>query len=676
MNRSLIIPILLLLASTTLVAQERNVDPQDSDLVRTRYGLFGGVNLALHTASFTALPGFPNCCPEFRSGFGLNPAVEGIFEIPLSNSLALSLRAGFDPYGADLSRDEVTTVEQDGEAVETTIVHEIRSNINTIGVAALVAMPVGDRLRVLGGLRTGLVIGADFVGDERLSDESTRGTFENGERVRNEYEGDIPGASSLLAGPTIGVSYDLPLNTEGTWLAVPEISGTFGLLPVSSDVSWNAHSLRVGVAIVRSPRKRIEAPNPPIIAMTPPPGLVTAPEREPIVASVSAAGISADGRLEPEVNLRVEEVVAAEVRPLLGYLFFNESNADLPTRYGRISSVERELFEPEEIDRDDPMAVQLRSLDVIGFRMTNATQATIEIVGTNDGASESIALSQERADEAKEYLVDRWGIDPSRITTSARGLPARPSNPEVADGQAENRRIEIASSDRSILAPVRLVDTIRRATPPTIRFSPTVTSGEVASWSIVAEQNGEELKRIDGVGTPPAQVDWTIDTEEGTMPRAPGEMTIRMEVTDSEGMTKTASETSIDVRQVTLSQKARETAGGVEIERYNLVLFDFDRAELTDRHRSTVAEISRSIPSGSRVVVRGFTDRIGDAERNRRLALERARNVAAALSLPDGTVTVEAGTGYPFDNSTPDGRFYSRTVQIEVELPGGEATVD
>ena len=670
MKRSSLLIALLLAVPPFLSAQEQA--PADRPL--TRFGILGGINLALHTADFRALPGYPSCCPEYSSGFGLNPSVEGVYDLPLSSSLSLSLRAGFDAWGADLRQTEETTVEQNGVATPMTIDHTIRSNISTVGVGAYLAYPAGDRLRLLGGVKTGFVLGADFTGDERIADESIAGTFENGERVRHEYVGDIPGSSPLLAGVSLGTSYDLPLNGDETWLAVPEITATFGLLPVSSDVTWSAHSLRIGVALMHAPRHEPEAPEPPLIAepSTPP-----APV-PPLAGTVAASGIGNDGVSQGNVTLQVEEFVATDIRPVLGYVFFEEGESALPQRYGKISPSRRETFDPNELNAGtDPLVVQLRSLDIIGYRMQQNSDARLVLTGTNDGSpNENTELSSARAEEVREYLTERWGIDPARITTEARDLPATPSNMDVADGQAENRRVEIRSNSREILSPVRMADTLRHASPPTIRFTPEITSGEVASWEITASQNGTLLKRIEGEGTPPEYIDWTIDLEEETIPKAPGTITVAMKLTGKNGESFTTGASAISVEQVTLSRKQRETVGGVEIERYSLILFDFDRADLRPEHREMIALVRAGLTPESVVTVRGFTDRIGDPTRNRELALERATNVARELGLPASRTTVEAGGTPPYDNDTPDGRFYSRTVQIEVRHPLSSTDVE
>ena len=61
-------------------------------------------------------------------------------------------------------------------------------------------------------------------------------------------------------------------------------------------------------------------------------------------------------------------------------------------------------------------------LDEVGLRMKQSASSTAQITGYADGAKGSAASNQKVADQraqaAKNYLVTRHGIDPSRITTS------------------------------------------------------------------------------------------------------------------------------------------------------------------------------------------------------------------------------------------------------------------
>ena len=77
---------------------------------------------------------------------------------------------------------------------------------------------------------------------------------------------------------------------------------------------------------------------------------------------------------------------------------------------------------------------------------------------------------------------------------------------------------------------------------------------------------------------------------------------------------------------------ARMTRRGVVI---NLpdVLFEFDRAALTEEARETAQEIAKALRGiGDRpVLVEGHTDSVGSYEYNQRLSEDRAENVASAL---------------------------------------------
>ena len=50
----------------------------------------------------------------------------------------------------------------------------------------------------------------------------------------------------------------------------------------------------------------------------------------------------------------------------------------------------------------------------------------------------------------KNYLVDSWHIDPSRISIKSQNLPDIPSNIKDTDGIQENRRVEILANNPKI----------------------------------------------------------------------------------------------------------------------------------------------------------------------------------------------------------------------------------
>jgi outer membrane protein OmpA-like peptidoglycan-associated protein len=85
-------------------------------------------------------------------------------------------------------------------------------------------------------------------------------------------------------------------------------------------------------------------------------------------------------------------------------------------------------------------------LDEIGLSMVQDLSLTAHIVGHTDNRGSDAAnmkRSESRAEAVKEYLVDRYEIDPSRITTEGAGASQPIASNDTADGREKNRRAEV-----------------------------------------------------------------------------------------------------------------------------------------------------------------------------------------------------------------------------------------
>ena len=101
----------------------------------------------------------------------------------------------------------------------------------------------------------------------------------------------------------------------------------------------------------------------------------------------------------------------------------------------------------------------------------------------------------------------------------------------------------------------------------------------------------------------------------------------------------------------------------------SLILFGFDRADISADNQALIDQVKQNITSRSMVKVVGYSDKVGEATYNQSLSERRAKAVASALSA-ERTSTLGVGESLPlYDNQTPEGRFYSRTVEIIVETP-------
>ena len=85
-------------------------------------------------------------------------------------------------------------------------------------------------------------------------------------------------------------------------------------------------------------------------------------------------------------------------------------------------------------------------LDEIGDSMRSDPSLHAHVTGHSDdrgGEAANQRYSLARAEAVKAYLVDRFGIDPSRITTEGAGSSQPIASNNTAEGRAMNRRAEI-----------------------------------------------------------------------------------------------------------------------------------------------------------------------------------------------------------------------------------------
>jgi outer membrane protein OmpA-like peptidoglycan-associated protein len=136
-------------------------------------------------------------------------------------------------------------------------------------------------------------------------------------------------------------------------------------------------------------------------------------------------------------------------------------------------------------------------------------------------------------------------------------------------------------------------------------------------------------------------------------------------------------EIQIPVVIITNEKKRTEALVDKTIDRYSLVLFKFDSPEAGPLNDRIIREfILADIRQGARIKVTGYTDVVGAEDRNKTLSGQRANTVVQAVrrNVRQGIVGSLEGEGvgeekplYRMD--LPEGRFYSRTVQVVIETP-------
>lgn len=689
------------------------------ELPRTAFGVFGDAADNLHTSNFTGLPGIASCCPDYNGGSGFGFAAGGLARFPFSQMAGIQLRADLQSHNATLTSTKNNfPVFFNNTLTPGAFQYTMDAKIMSVGISPLLDIHSVADLHLLVGMRAGLVLSPTFAQQETILQPSNGGTFADGaggdshSRIRNAFGGAIPGASSLQLALLIGVSYEFPMNPQRTLLLSPEILYSYAFTPVASGITWNANALRAGVALMLAPRvfreerrmdEKIDTVRRESPAVTRETFVAGRPERKSevseiddrriitehlrrtdtiftspaaprvpvLTAGVRASGLDATGAEIPVVRLIVEEFASTLMTPLLNYVFFDENSDAIPGRYQRMDRSSTASFTEKNINDASKLPTYHHVLNIIGKRLREHPGVAITLVGCNQDIrteKNNTDLSKRRAEAVKQYLTDVWNIDGKRITVQSRNLPEKAANTQTQDGAEENRRVEIQTDEWDIVAPVITNDTILSVNPPSVRLYPMVQAeAGVLNWSLDATQQERTLKHFDGLSVPPASIDWHINAERATAPRYEGEMTFVFSVIDS-GKHAMHLNTSIPVEQITIYKKRIERRGDKEIDRFSLILFDVRSAEITATNKRISDIIKSAIKPTSTISITGYTDRLGDQAFNQQLAQSRAQATARVLG-SDKAVVRGIGQAQLYDSTFPEGRLYTRTVDIVVETP-------
>lgn len=480
-------------------------------------------------------------------------------------------------------------------------------------------------------------------------------------------DADLSAVRKTIISGQIGVGYDFIMSSPAKEAKValsPFLSfhPYFGQDPRTIE-SLMISTVRMGVALKFGKGKLAEiTPTP--IAVTP-----VAPE---ITFSVRAP-----------TSVAVKRQVS-ETLPLRNYVFFDEGSADIPNRYIMLSRDEANSFREAQLQNLQTVSTGGRSarqltvyhniLNITGDRLRSNPGAAISLSGASmTGAAEG----KQFAENIKSYLVNMFGIEGSRITTIGRVKPLHPSEQpggtrELTLLRAGDRRVDIESTSPELLMevgggmmkPIQIEAVQIDPQDSNVLFNVGGATTELKSWTVdVTDETGRNQRFGPYTGTRES-----IPGSRILGDRAEGNYKVNMIGETKNGLPVTKTSTMRIVRQDDSLEKGY---------RYS-ILFDFDQSRTIQSYSSFLRDVvSPQIPNGSTVIVHGYTDVIGETEYNNTLSQGRASEVqrilqSALTSAGKNNVKFEsAGFGEdesrsPFENKTPEERFYNRTVIIDI----------
>lgn len=666
--------LILIVFQSELFSQNEIIQKDTMDL-KPMFGGMIGVNLNFHNADFRSLPGVPSCCPQYTGGSGLGLYFGGVLDYPLNYIMQINARISYSQLFAQLKRYEQTTILLDGKEAVGEFEHSVDSKFSLISLEPLFSYkPIEQKpqFAVHGGFILGFLTTADYYQIEKISKPSDRGTFIDGRSYRNQSSGSLmDSANKFQFGMKIGATYQLQANKKKTLFIVPEIFYNYNFTNLVQNRDWKVSSLSIGVGL----RYRIPPPPPPppVPPVAPPDPEIKIISKQPVFAvDVDAVEIDTNKNENKQFTLNVEDFVTYNMRPLLSYVFFDENSSNIPPRYVQLDKEHSSAFDYKNLTSLDALETYYYLLNIIGKRMQEIPTANITLTGTNsniEGEKNNKALSEERAKNVANYFTNIWGISPDRIKIQARNLPEQASKEEDAQGIQENRRVEITSDNINIIEPVFTIDTMRIIGTSQIKFIPkALTEVGVKSWDISVKQADKELFNSKDNGNLPPFVSWAINKK--NIPQGSEDLAYSISAVDSIGQTAVSKTKRIPIKKKSIEMKRRSGESDKEYEYYSLILFDYGKSELQYEHKKVVDFVKGRINPDSKVYIYGFTDSMGEEEINDALSQKRAKSVLKRLDINENVQVEGKGESQLlYDNSLPEGRFYCRTVTIDIETP-------
>lgn len=626
------------------------------------FGPILGGNLASHSTSFSQLGPYASCCPEFSNSTQLGIYLGGFYTLPLSKKWSLQARLTYtsSPYSSTFAESSWVADLRDTPRVRDAVfTHEFDASLSTLSLEPMIGVrPFGALDMFLGG-SIGVVTTAHFTQTETLTEPEDYGTYLGAGRTWVNHDADIPDASSIRASALALIRYSIDLNQRGSMFLAPEISYHLPLTDVTSAVDWTYSELRFGVAL--GFRTIPEEPLPPDTVPTAPiPSPLPSP---PIVynANLELLRKHTDGSIAPLSRVKIEEIRVVDYLPVLGHIYFDAGSATVPTRY--VVSGGKARSTPEQLT---PEEATVAVLGIVARRMSERPNAKIILTGSTSNTTDDngLALARDRAEQVRERLVS-FGVSDDAIQIRARQSPQMPtrggSAAEQPLAQEENRRVEITSTDPSILDPVSLMSSIVNFDPDTVIVR--TTSEEPTEQQLRANVRVSGRTVVDEP-MKSRNMEWKFSTS-GFKPSSDS-IVARVTGPGQNGDSIVALR-SAPIDMMTIQRKANEHLGGEEIERYSLILFGFDNATITPEHERQLERIRERMRQGATVRILGMTDAMGSDTYNLELSRRRALEVARSLGLGEDAIEARGAYQPRFLNTIPEGRAYNRTVVIEVK---------
>ncbi|MFV5695333.1 OmpA family protein [Flavobacterium sp. LB3P122] len=656
-HNNLIIKSIAIIALGWLIIQTPVQAQQTIEVKYTKpswyFGVAGGANFNFYRGSTNQLNAGFTPPATFHDGDGVGLFIAPLLEYrPADSRWGVMLQAGYDNRKGTF--DQVVTP-CDCPA-------DLSTNVSYITVEpSLRFAPFKNNFYLYGGPRLAFNMDKSFTYQLGINPAYPD------QAPSPAVTGDLSDVKKTIFSMQIGAGYDIPLSSDSNkiqFVLSPFVAFQpyFGQNPRSTE-TWNITTLRAGIALKMGQGHNIQESTDMLV------------DREVQFSVNSPSNVPGERRI-------------TEIFPLRNYVFFNAGSTEIPSRYVLLTKNQVKDFKEDQLEVFAPknlsdrskrqMIVYYNVLNILGDRMQKNPSSTITLVGSSEkGPEDGVAM----AESIKTYLVNVFVINPSRITTKGQNKPNIPSEQPGATLELEllregDRRVSIESTSSDLLMefqsgpdaqlkPVQIVPRQEAPVESYVTFTNKGANEALSTWSL---QIADEQGKVHSFG-PYTQDEVSIPGKSILGSRPEGDYKVKMI-----GQTKSGKivEKETPVHMVLWTPSKMEE--GI---RYSII-YEFNKAKAIAIYEKYLTEVvTPKIPVGATVIIHGHTDIIGEEIHNQDLSLARANDVKSiiesGLSKASRNDVKFEVLGYgenenksPFENKTPEERFYNRTVVIDI----------
>lgn len=660
------------------------------------YGLSYSRGEAFTDANFSNFDGMVdyNTDTVFRTAQGVFSSLEAKGSFRIIQPLKIGARIGYSTSNGEFTRTYPTRISPNGVSIPVDIIDYLNTTVHSFTLAPFIQYHVIKPVALTVGFDFQTITSGTFRQSQDILDSTGGQLTTKGEAVAI---GSIPNSSIVLSG-WVQLSALLPLNSSQSLFLEPQIRANFGLNNQFTDLNWKSNSYSAGLGIIFQPQppkpiitdtvilrdtitsqdkaitsiqieleqtqiSKEESVETPLDIRRTVTRKLTYRRKIPKIAGLLSVTcpvtfVLQDKSESSTVKLTVDETITNHYSTLLPSIFFEENSSEIPPRYRR----KRDM---EENKNYSTLGIYYSLLPIIGERLLSNPQTHLTIIGCNDHISETIDLSKSRAASVQKYFIDKFGIAASRLTLVTRNLPENASQSGGLLAAEENRRVDFESDNDIILEPVVLHDTTRIADPPIVRFRPNVVAESgLQSWRLELLQNNVLIRDYKGTDEIPSPLDWEINAEKTVKKLTENPIEYRLIVRDFDNQSQEIG----GIIRFSEKKQQRENIQAEQLnEHFSLMCFDYDEVKLTKANSNQITHIRNLISNDATITITGSTDAIGKDDYNIELSLRRAKAIAKALKTHKAKVIGAGKDDKTFPNDLPEGRIYSRRVDISVE---------